>query len=81
MQWMLEWLPGQDPRYVTLVEQGTVIDRSVGCCYSDNHIDSIVKGTLVAGSFEEPLEISQGTWNVNAAAAVANDGDRGYIAP
>jgi hypothetical protein len=74
MQWLLEWLPDQDPRYVTLVEQGTVIDRSVSCCYSDNHVNSIVKGTLVAGSFEEPLEISEGV-----AAGGADDGDAANV--
>ena len=49
--WLADWLPDQDPRYITLVEKGFVIDKSVSCCYSTNHIDSIVKGTLDPGSF------------------------------
>ena len=78
-QKLVDWLPSQNPRFRFLVETGATVDRSFTCCFSDNHIDSLVQGTHDMGTFERPLLVDATTWDPVAANIVALAGDRGDI--
>jgi signal peptidase I len=57
---LTEWLRSQDTDYATLVQYGYVINGKHVCCISHNHIDRVVMGTIVKGTFKDPCIITRG---------------------
>ena len=56
---LCEWLERLDPHYVTLVQQGYILDRHGNViCVSDNHCDRLRAGLVPLGTFQKPTIVA-----------------------
>ena len=71
-QALLKWLPKLEPKFTFLVAYFYVLDKSRLACVSDNHCARLRAGTIVKGTFADPVHVDPSTLILLPATAAAS---------